>query len=246
MPTFLQNLLSVVSAALGACLAIGIGVSHNQLCALISFAAGTLLGVSLFHILPESAGSLNILSILISAGSGYLLFHLISRYVFHVCPACSASHFEEQTSESFKNIAILLTIGLSVHSTMDGVAIAIGKEMHAHHDHSIFFSIMIHKFPEGLTLCALLLKSGYSKLRALITTVILESSTLLGWFLGEYLLTNESAHHWIDLAMLHISGGFVYLALHAVINEAKKHSSKLVLGFFAAGIVLMLLTSTIH
>ena len=245
MPTFLQNLLSVVSAALGACLAIGIGVSHNQLCALISFAAGTLLGVSLFHILPESAGSLNLFTIILAMGSGYLLFHLISRYVFHVCPACSASHFEEQTSESFKNIAILLTIGLSVHSTMDGIAIAIGKEMNAHPDHSIFLSILIHKFPEGLALCSLLLKSGYSKLRALITTIILESSTLLGWFLGAYILTNDSAHHWVDLAMLHIGGGFIYLALHAVWSEMKKHSPKVVLGFFAAGIILMVLTKAI-
>ncbi|MSR78162.1 MAG: hypothetical protein EXS63_08085 [Candidatus Omnitrophica bacterium] len=245
MPTFIQNILSVISAGLGACLAIGIGVSHNQLCALISFAAGTLLGTTLFHIIPESA-SIHPAAIAIALGSGYLLFHLISRYVFHVCPACSASHVEEQTSESFKSIAILLTIGLSIHSTMDGMALALGKNLGEHPDHSVFLTILIHKFPEGLALCSLLLKSGYSKIRALLVTITLELSTLLGWFLGAFILTNYPAHHYIDLAMLHIGGGFAYLAVHAVINEARKHSPKVVVGFFAAGVGLMILTSVIH
>ena len=241
-PTFLQNVLALISAGLGALLAAGIGVSHKQLCALISFAAGTLFGAAFFHIVPESSAALSWPSILIALASGYLLFYLVSRYIFHVCPACSASHFEEQTRESFKNIAILLTIGLSIHSTMDGIAIAIGKNMGSHPDHSVFLTIVIHKFPEGLALCALLLKAGYQKIRALLLTVMLETSTILGWFLGAYLLANYPSRQYIDLAMLHIGGGFVYLAIHAVLNEAKKHSPKVVIGFSAAGVILMALT----
>src|SRR5512132_2863001 len=68
-------------------------LSHKRLCALISLAAGTLLGVTLFSILPEAAEKTTIPELIVAFASGYVLFSLISRYVFHVCPACAASHF---------------------------------------------------------------------------------------------------------------------------------------------------------
>ncbi len=239
--TLIQNVCALASAGLGAVMAVSIGVSHKKLCALISFAAGTLLGASLFHILPESFAHLVWWEILLALGSGYLVFHWISRYVFHVCPACSASHFEEQTPEKFRGIALLLTIGLSVHSTMDGIAVSIGQEMSHTLSNSVFWTILIHKFPEGLALCALLMQGGFGKVKSVLLTITLEFSTVLGWFLGAYLLQNTSPVM-IDWVMLHASGGFIYLGLHAVLNESRKHSPKIVWGFSLAGLGLMALT----
>ncbi len=69
-------------------------VSHLGLCLLISFAAGALLAVSLFDILPETVEAVGIFNGLVSFASGYLLFFLITKFVFHVCPACAATHTE--------------------------------------------------------------------------------------------------------------------------------------------------------
>ncbi len=241
-----QTLASYVSAGLGAFLAIAIGVSHRQLCALISFAAGTLLSTAVFHIVPEALHSVPWPHLLIAFASGYALFFLISKYVTHVCPACAASHFEHQQDEpasKFRNVFFLLAIALSIHSAMDGVAIALGKEMGEAHQHSIFFAVAIHKLPEGLALCALLLKSGYKSAAALVTTLLFEISTLVGWLIGFELLKTGVGTEWIDLVMVHVAGGFLYLALHATINEAKDHSPKLVFGFFLIGFLFMALVS---
>ena len=114
-----QTLAAFVSAGLGAALALSIGVSHRQLCALISFAAGTLLATFFFHILPDTWGNVPPLAIVAAAGSGYTLFYIINRYVFHVCPACSASHFEEEAAASrFRSIAFLLSIALDRKSVV--------------------------------------------------------------------------------------------------------------------------------
>jgi zinc transporter ZupT len=39
--------------------------------------------------------------------------------------------------------------------------------------------------------------------------------------------------------MAHVGGGFVYLAVHAVLGEMLKHGKKLVLTSFALGILLI-------
>ncbi len=237
--TLLQNLLTLISAGLGALLAISIGISHRQLCAMISFAAGTLLGAAFFHILPDAWSILPISTLVIALASGYGLFFLISRYVFHVCPACAASHFEEQPAAKLRGLFILLAIALSIHSTMDGIAIALGGALQNNRGHSIFLTILIHKLPEGLALCALLLRAGYEKKKAFAGTLLLEMLTLLGWIIGTVLLKSFAASRWLDLLVVHIGGGFVYLALHAAISEAEEHSPRFVFLFFLTGMILM-------
>ena len=235
-----QSLAAFVSAALGATLAVSIGVSHRQLCALISFAAGTLLSATLFHILPDaSAAGHSFIPLLLALGSGYGLFYFISRYVSHVCPACAASHFEEQPVSKFRSVFFLLAIALTIHSMMDGIAIALSSKTSGGADHSIFFTIAIHKLPEGLALCALLMKSGTSRNKAFIWSLFLETSTLIGWYLGHGLLLREVDIRWLDLVMVHIAGGFVYLAVHATINEIRDHSPRLILIFFLMGFLFM-------
>ncbi len=237
--TFIQNLVAFASAALGATLAISIGVSHRQLCALISFAAGTLLAVTVFHIIPEAWQVVSASSILLALLSGYGLFYLISRYVFHVCPACAASHFEEQTAAKFQSVVLLLGVALTIHSTMDGIAIAMGREFGENGGHPIFLTITVHKLPEGLALCALLLRAGYKKRKAFLTTLLFETSTLAGWAIGTSLLKGFVQNRWLDLLLIHIGGGFIYLALHATLNEMERHSPRFVFLFFLAGLILM-------
>ncbi len=235
--SFVQTVIAFVSACLGALLAASIGVSHKQLCALISFAAGALLATTFFHLLPEAWPAVSLPSIAAALASGYALFHFISRYVFHVCPACAASHFEEQTAAKFKSIVVLLGAALTVHSLLDGVAVALGGELSPHADHSIFITITIHKFPEGLALCALLLRAGYEKKKALLGTLLFEISTLAGWVVGVFLLKGLAESSWLQLILLHIGGGFVYLASHAILNEAEEHSPRFVIVFFLIGLI---------
>ena len=90
----LTALWQVVAAYLFALAGGGISTSlhleHKPLCALISFAAGTLLGVTLFAIFPESLNDSGVWPVAAAAGTGYVLFFFISKYVHHVCPACAA------------------------------------------------------------------------------------------------------------------------------------------------------------
>ena len=102
--------LALVGGATGALLRL----AHKPLCALISFAAGTLLGVTLFAIVPESLGNSSWWAMLLAAATGYALFFFISKYVHHVCPACAASHFDEDATRHFSQIATALIVALAL------------------------------------------------------------------------------------------------------------------------------------
>ncbi len=243
--TFIQGLISLASAGGGALLALSIGVSHRQLCALISFAAGTLLGVTFFHIVPEASANLSTLAIFLALASGYVLFYFLSRFFFHVCPACAASHFDEQTISAFQSIAFALSIAFGIHCMMDGIALALARQLADRIDRSIFLTISIHKFPEGLALCALLMKAGFSKAKSLGTTLALESMTIVGWAVGLFLLSGFHVGDWFYLTLVHVGGGFIYLALHAVWNETREHNPRYVIFFFLAGMATIALTDLI-
>lgn len=239
IPTLVQNGVALLSAGLGALLAVAIGVSHRHLCAMISFAAGTLFATTFFHIVPEAAGSLPLVFVLSALASGYLVFYFVSRFLFHVCPACAASHFDEQTAATFKSIALLLAVALGFHCVMDGIAIALGSALEKKTDWSIFLAVTVHKFPEGLALCALMRRGGYDPVRSWFATVAIETLTVFGWLLGLTTLKGLQETPWFYLMLAHIGGGFIYLALHATLNESREHSPRYVLFFFLMGAALI-------
>jgi zinc and cadmium transporter len=237
---YLRVMLAFALAVAGGIASALAGVSHRRLCNLISLAAGTLLGAALFSILPEAAEALDPWELVPAFASGYGLFFLISKYVFHVCPACAASHFDDAAAHRFGEIATAMVIALAVHCSLDGVALAAGNEVSRRLDASMALAVCVHKFPEGLALGALLLGAGFPTLRAVTWVAAVESTTLVGGTLGLWVLPSVTPV-WLNLVLAHLGGGFLYLAFHAVVGELAKHSKKVVLVNFSLGVVLIAL-----
>ena len=180
---------------------------------------------------------------MLALASGYLVFLLISKYVYHVCPACAASHFDEATTHRFSEIASALVIALAIHSTMDGVALAAGHEAHGQNslsanaqlDWSLLLAVCVHKVPEGLALGALLIGVGNARIRVIIWVAAVEATTLIGGVLGLFFL-RDMPMFWLAVVLAHAGGGFVFLASHAVFGELVKHGKVLVLASFVTGI----------
>jgi zinc transporter ZupT len=233
---FLAFALAVGGGVLGATL----GTSHRRLCALISVGAGSLLGVTLFAILPETLHALEWWQLLLGLASGYAVFALVSKYIFHVCPACAASHFDEATTHHFSEIASAMMLALAIHCTVDGLAMAAGGEKAEGHatGFTIVLAVCVHKIPEGLALGALLLGAGLSRKKIIYYVMSVEATTLLGGAVGFIFFPNASAF-WLAIALAHAGGGFLFLATHAMLGEIVKEHKGLVLGSFGAGLALI-------
>src|SRR5258707_10617873 len=238
--TFWQVTAAYIFALAGGSISASLRLEHKPLCALIIFAAETLLGVTIFAILPESFGACPWWAVLLALITGYALFFLISKHVNNVSPACAASHFDADATRHFSEIATALIVALAIHSTTDGLALGIQQEAPAIDatKWSLFAALCIHKVPEGLALGSLLIGAGLQRSRALGWVAGVEATTLLGGVIGYFFLAKVSTL-WLGLIMAHVGGGFFYLAAHAVLGELVKHGKALVLTSFSAGLALI-------
>src|SRR5437867_3536352 len=237
---FWQVIAAYTFAVAGGWISTSLQLAHKQLCALISFAAGTLLGVTIFAILPESFGASSWWAVLLAVATGYALFFFISKHVHHVCPACAASHFDADATRHFSEIASAMIVALSIHSTTDGLALGIQGETPVMDvtKWSLFSALCVHKVPEGLALGSLLIGAGFNRGAALAWVAAVEATTLVGGVIG-YLFLTKISTFWLGIIMAEVGGGFIYLAAHAVLGEMLKHGKKIVLTSFAAGIALI-------
>jgi zinc transporter ZupT len=240
--TLWQVVAAYVFALAGGWISTALQLEHKSLCALISFAAGTLLGVTLFAILPESLGAAPMWGIVLALITGYALFFFISKHVHHVCPACAASHFDADASRHFSEIAGALIVALAIHSTTDGLALGIQqKSLGAEATTwSLFYGLSKHQVPEGLALGSLLIGAGLQRPAALGWVAAVEATTVLGGVIG-YFFLRDIPMLWLGLIMAYVGGGFLYLATHAVLGEMLKHGKKIVLISFSLGVGLIAL-----
>ncbi len=237
------SFITVISALSGVLLLFFIKLDHGKLCKLISFSAGSLFGAAVFVLIPESINTLNYPETILGILSGYLIFWLLTRYYSHVCPACSASHFDERTTKKFSEIVRALIIALSVHCFLDGIAISTEGKIHS----SVFAAVFTHKFPEGLALASLMLSASYSKSKTFTYVFLVEMITVLGAIAGDVFLQLNISDILLGLVISHIAGGFIFLATHAILGEMlKNHTKMVIISFFLGSLLIFSVSKLVH
>lgn len=208
--TTFAALVACAGGALGVCLA---GGATWRLGTLVYAAMGALLAVTLFDVLPDAASVLSGPAFALAALSGCGLFWLIARFVAPVCPACAISELGTGTALGVGRAALLLAAAMTVHSAMDGLAVAVGDAGRT--NPALLAVVTLHKLPEGLALALLLRGAGWRRRDALLWTAAIESATIAGGLLGVFGLRGASPVL-LAVLMAHVGGGFLFLAASTV------------------------------
>lgn len=202
-----QTTFATVAAYLGGILAVASArVMERHLRAAVFAAMGVLLAVTLFDILPEAYKATSPVLFLVGVGSGFLLFWFLSVRVAPICPACVVGRRGRVTVAPLALIFVLV----SLHSTMDGLALAVSNRLSGHVDVMTLTAICLHKVPEGIALALLALGSGMRPYSALVTVFAVEFTTEIGGVAG-ILLLHHGAERICGLIFAHVGGGFLYL-----------------------------------
>lgn len=235
----LKSILAFSAAFAGGMLIFLIKLNHHKLCSLISLSAGALsaaAGMLIYGLVGQGVSPLVGLG---SLATGFLFFHLFNKYVYHMCPACSASHFDMQTTKKFSEISILLYSALALHSFVDGFAISFFSADH-HSGEGAFYAILTHKFPEGIALASLMAGAGYKRGTVILSLILVEGVTIIGGVTGSLISLKSVNSATVNLVEAAIAGSFLYLSYHAIAGELLKNHKKLVITSFAAGLMLIL------
>ena len=154
--------------------------SLRALDALLSFAAGFLIAVSLVDLFPKSIEVAGASAPAVALGS-FVLVHLTQHTIGR------HFHFGEETHKVSELVSMSALVGLLMHTFVDGVAVASGLRVSASLGLLVFIAVLLHKFPEGLAISSLFLAAGARRRAAILAAAALGLSTIAGVLLTDHL-----------------------------------------------------------
>src|SRR5256885_1864474 len=107
------------------------------------------------------------------AGNDAFVFVLAGYFLVHLFEHILAPHFhfgeETHVDEMGRRRARTVLFGLGIHTFFDGVAIAAGFLVSVWLGVILFVAVFLHKLPEGFTIASVVLASGQSRNKAILS-----------------------------------------------------------------------------
>ncbi len=221
LASLLGGILSVLAAALFALNARG-----QYLGWLVSYAIGALLGAVFLDILPEAIRLAS--DVALVSGTvlvGIMLFFtlekvLIWRHCHH--EHCEAHEPDEHAEHDHGRSGTMVIVGDTFHNFVDGIIIAAAFLTDIHLGIVTAVAIIAHEIPQEVGDFAVLLHSGYSKLRAFQLNLISSFATLVGGVMAYFALQN--AQGWTPYLLALAAASMIYVAVADLIPGLHKRT----------------------
>ncbi len=140
---------------------------------LASYAAGTLLGAAFLGMIPAALAGAPVRSITTTLLAGMVLFFVLEKGVrWHHC--------HEERCEVHGSAGPLILIGDAFHNFVDGVVITAAFMTDFSLGITTALAVIAHEIPQELGDFAILLDSGYGRVRALLLNGLSSSATVVG------------------------------------------------------------------
>ena len=175
----------------------------------VSFGAGVFLGAVFFELLPEAMSHENNRAVGIAILAGYLLIFFIERILLGTG--------EGGYDHNHKVISMAVFFGLSVHSLIDGLGLAVAVK-DSRLGQIVFTSILAHHMPAAFSLASLLTLARFSRRKIIGLMLLFSAMPPLGAFLIQPLLSATSDRLFVYLVGL-MSGTFLYVATGDLLPE---------------------------
>lgn len=185
----------------------------DKLHLILGFSAGTLIGVVLFDLFPESVGlSGDAAAVGLYTAIGFCVYLILDRFfVLHVDPS----------DNEHSHRGVLGAGSLFVHSFIDGVALGIALQISALTTIAVAIAILTHRFSDGVNTVSLILKSGGNQKTSLLWLLGVSLSPVLGILTSFFLFQFEESS--LSVILPFIAGIFLYLGASELLPESHHH-----------------------
>lgn len=178
-----------------------------------AFAGGTLLGAAFLGMLPKSValGGPEMSYIVLV---GIFFFFVLEKFLlWRIC-------VDENCDRHSQTGARMLMIGDSFHNFLDGVVIAAAFIHSTSFGLIVTFSVFAHEIPQEIADFGVMIKSGFSKKKAIWYNVISGLTALIGGFLSWYF--GSIIQGLLPYVLAFSAAGFMYVSLADLIPELHK------------------------
>ncbi len=209
---------------------------------MVAFAAGSLWGGAMFHMLPRSFELLHetpdTAFILLTAG--FLAFFVLEHVLhWHHCHHSDHKHIH-------KPIGPLVLVADAFHNFLGGLTIGALFVVDIRLGVAAWVAAALHEIPQEIGDFGLLLHSGFSKKQALWFNFLSSLGFLLGSLISYFMAGKMNIYYFIPFT----AGNFIYIAAADLIPELIQHEGikekLLSLLFFCLGIICLYLTHSHH
>jgi zinc transporter ZupT len=207
----LYSLIVFAVAFCGGLLALVRKWSEPQLHTIVAFGAGIFLGATFIHLLPEAmegeyskeAGAMVLI--------GFLLVLFVERFLLSR-PGQAGGHVHVHTV-----VSTTAFIGLSVHTLIGGLGLAIGAEQ-PEVGRAVLVSLLAHKIPETFVMVTLMMLAGIRYSRIIVNLAILCAMTPIGAMLLAQIVPVNGSRALSMMTGL-VAGTFLYVATGNLLPE---------------------------
>ncbi len=234
------SLIAAVAVFSGVLLAWKPHITDRILPGLVGLAAGTMLGSSFLHILPESFEFISPESSLAITLASFTFFFLVEKlFHWHHCHELDCENEHHQPSMGYINL-----IGDSFHNFLDGMILAAAFMINPWLGITTSFVIALHELPQELGDFGVLLRSGFSRRKALLSNFVIALSIIAG---GSFAYFFQLQTLTLTKFLLPIAAGnFIYLAASDLVpimkDDSHRSRSLLVFALFLIGIATIILS----
>ncbi|HOP80513.1 MAG TPA: ZIP family metal transporter [Armatimonadota bacterium] len=182
---------------------------------LVSYATGTLLGASFLALLPHILEEIAPLTAFITVLATIIAFFGMEKSI--ILRHCHDNHCDRHTAAG-----TLILIGDAFHNFVDGIAIAAGFLTSIPVGISTALAAISHEVPQEVGDFAILLESGFDRLRAFGYNALSGLSALPGALAGYFLLAQ------LDILVPYLlaiaAAGFIYIAMADLVPHLHEKS----------------------
>lgn len=220
--------LVVAASLLGGLLPGWMRLGHTRMQVLVSFVAGLMLGVALFHMLVHAAHRTRTLdTAVLWTGIGLLtMFFLIRTLDFHhhEPPPGEGEGHGRESPLSWAGVAV----GFALHTALDGIALGASVRAEAEHGGGAvaglgtFLAVLLHKPLDALTVVALMAAGGWPARSRLLVNLGLAALCPLGALLF-WVGAGASGSVLVGCALAFSAGVFLCISLADLLPELQFH-----------------------
>lgn len=233
--SFISGLLTGVGALL---IMFFKSIKEEWISAALGFAAGIMVGLSTFSLIPHAIETGSILSVVAGFMVGGIFLWLVDMAIPHIHKIDSE---EGDKLNSFKKMGYFIAIGIALHNLPEGLSIGASTGISMNVGIIIAVSIGIHNIAEGLSIAVPLKISGVKQSQIVFTTVFAGLFTVIGTLIG-LLMVNISANV-ISFSLSFAAGAMIYICSDELIPESHKLHSNLSNAGIMIGFIFSLIIS---
>ncbi|MBI5530600.1 MAG: ZIP family metal transporter [Candidatus Doudnabacteria bacterium] len=196
----------------------------DRLHLIMGFAAGVLLGVISFDILPEiieliHEHGLSVTPVMVALVVGFLLFHIMEKSI-----AIHHGHEGEYAEHKHPHIGMASALALAAHSFMDGIGIGLGFQVSNAVGIMVAIAVISHDFSDGMNTVTFMLNHKNTTAKAKWFLALDALAPVLGAISTLFFSVSAQV---LVIYLGFFAGFLLYIGASDILPEAhSQHSSK--------------------